>query len=218
MDNFNNKIGTDFMRQEEINILRYLPDFLQSSDTFKEVADAHSREHQLQRDKLEDLFRQCFVSTATWGLVLWESELDLDTNESESYETRRKRIWNKLQSKQTSTLQFMTDLLNKYTDTGDGSINEIYDQYKLEYYIQDGSITSWKDLLEAIQQWKPAHLGFYFITHTDLGEEVYFGGVVSEVEEIYIPCDSNYQIETGATAGNKPELDYVQYLQPRKDV
>lgn len=217
MDDFGNKIGKDFMRQENIDILRYLPDFLQDSETFKEVADAHSAEHKIQLEKLEDLFKQCFVSTATWGLVLWESELDLDTKESDTYEVRRQRIWNKLQSKQTSTLQFMTNLLNKYTTTKDGSINEIYDQYKLEYYIQDGSITSWKDLLEAIQQWKPAHLGFYFITHTDLGEELYFGGVVSEVEEIYIPCDSNYQIETGATAGNKPELDFVQYLKSRKE-
>ena len=207
MPRFDKSIGTDFMRQEDTNILRYLPDFLETSTTFKLVGDSQSAEHDKQREVLLDLFNQCFISTATWGLTLWENDLFLKVDESDSVENRRRRIWNKLQSKKTSTIQFLTDLLNDYVEDKDGDIDEIYDRYQLEYHIKDGSITNWTDLLTAIHQWKPAHLGFYFITHTDLGESVYFSGVVSDYEEIYIPCNADYTINI-----DKTEADYINDL------
>lgn len=207
MPRFDKSIGTDFMRQEDTNILRYLPDFLETSTTFKLTADSQSAEHDKQREALLNLFNQCFISTATWGLTLWENDLFLKVDESDSVENRRRRIWNKLQSKKTSTIQFLTDLLNDYVEDKDGDIDEIYDRYQLEYHIKDGSITNWTDLLTAIHQWKPAHLGFYFITHTDLGESVYFSGVVSDYEEIYIPCNADYTINI-----DKTEADYINDL------
>lgn len=207
MPRFDKSIGTDFMRQEDTNILRYLPDFLKTSTTFKLTADSQSAEHDKQREALLDLFNQCFISTATWGLTLWENDLFLKVDESDSVENRRRRIWNKLQSKKTSTIQFLTDLLNEYVEDKDGDIDEIYDRYQLEYHIKDGSITNWTDLLAAIHQWKPAHLGFYFITHTDLGESVYFSGVVSDYEEIYIPCNADYAMNI-----DKTEADYINDL------
>lgn len=207
MPRFDKSIGTDFMRQEDTNILRYLPDFLETSTTFKLVGDSQSAEHDTQKEALLDLFNQCFISTATWGLTLWENDLFLKVDESDSVENRRRRIWNKLQSKKTSTIQFLTELLNEYVEDKDGDIEEIYDRYKLEYHIKDGSITNWTDLLAAIHQWKPAHLGFYFITHTDLGESVYFSGVVSDYEEIYIPCNADYAMNI-----DKTEADYINDL------
>ena len=207
MPRFDKSIGTDFMRQEDTNILRYLPDFLETSTTFKLVGDSQSAEHDKQREVLLDLFNQCFISTATWGLTLWENDLFLKVDESDSVENRRRRIWNKLQSKKTSTIQFLTELLNDYVEDKDGDIDEIYDRYQLEYHIKDGSITNWTDLLTAIHQWKPAHLGFYFITHTDLGESVYFSGVVSDYEEIYIPCNADYTMNI-----DKTEADYINDL------
>lgn len=213
LTNFNSNIGNDFMRQEEINILRYLPEFLQKSYTFKTVADAHSAEHKIQFNRLEDLFKQLFVESATWGLTLWEKELFLPVDETDSYENRRQRIWNKLRSKQTSTLQFMTDLLNRYVSTADGTITEKYADYALEYSIPDGTVDNWPDLIAAINQWKPAHLSYYFLTHTDIIDVTYYAGIVTEVEEIYIPCADEYVIETGATKSDyKTEIDYIETL------
>ena len=141
--------------------------------------------------------------------TLWENDLFIPTNESDSDEVRRLRIWQKLQSKQTSTIQFLTNLLNKFVSTKDGTITELYSEYKLRFEVQDGTIDNFTDLLTAINQWKPAHLGYFFTTYLNLGEEVYFSGVISEVEEIYIPADANYTIETSST---NTECSYIPKL------
>lgn len=193
MVELNNVIGKDFMRQESTNILRYLPAFVsETSNTFKTIGDSQSAEHDRLKEYMLDVYKQFFISTATWGLTLWEKDLFLPIIESDSYENRRLRIWNKLQAKQTSTLQFMTDLLNNYVSTKDGKITELYDTYTLKFEVQEGTIDNWTDLLNAINQWKPAHLAYFFNTYLNLGEEVYFSGIVTEVEEIYIPADTDY--------------------------
>lgn len=193
MAELNNVIGKDFMRQESTNILRYLPAFVsETSNTFKTIGDSQSAEHDHLKEYMLDVYKQFFISTATWGLTLWEKDLFLPIIESDSYENRRLRIWNKLQAKQTSTLQFMTDLLNNYVSTKDGKITELYDTYTLKFEVQEGTIDNWTDLLNAINQWRPAHLAYFFITYLNLGEEVYFSGIVTEVEEIYIPADTDY--------------------------
>lgn len=193
MAELNNTIGKDFMRQESTNILRYLPAFVsETSNTFKTIGDSQSTEHDHLKEYMLDVYKQFFVSTATWGLTLWEKDLFLPIIENDSYENRRLRIWNKLQAKQTSTLQFMTDLLNNYVSTKDGKITELYDTYTLKFEVQDGTIDNWTDLLAAINQWKPAHLAYFFNTYLNLGEEVFFSGIVTEVEEIYIPADTDY--------------------------
>lgn len=193
MAELNNVIGKDFMRQESTNILRYLPAFVsETSNTFKTIGDSQSAEHDRLKEYMLDVYKQFFISTATWGLTLWEKDLFLPIIETDSYKNRRLRIWNKLQAKQTSTLQFMTDLLNNYVSTKDGKITELYDTYTLRFEVQDGTINNWTDLLNAINQWKPAHLAYFFNTYLNLGEEVYFSGIVTEVEEIYIPADTDY--------------------------
>ena len=193
MVELNNIIGKDFMRQESTNILRYLPAFVsETSNTFKTIGDSQSAEHDRLKEYMLDVYKQFFISTATWGLALWEKDLLLPIIETDSYENRRLRILNKLQAKQTSTLQFMTDLLNNYVSTKDGKITELYDTYTLKFEVQDGTIDNWTDLLNAINQWKPAHLAYFFNTYLNLGEEVYFSGIVTEVEEIYIPADTDY--------------------------
>lgn len=193
MAELNNVIGKEFMRQESTNILRYLPAFVsETSNTFKTIGDSQSAEHDHLKEYMLDVYKQFFISTATWGLILWEKDLFLPIIETDSYENRRLRIWNKLQAKQTSTLQFMTDLLNNYVSTKDGKITELYDTYTLRFEVQDGTIDNWTDLLDAINQWRPAHLAYFFNTYLNLGEEVYFSGIVTEVEEIYIPADTDY--------------------------
>ena len=104
----------DWMRQNQVNILKYLPEFLAKDKDFKAVADTCSEEHDLIRLELQDIFQQFFVTTATWGLSYWEDILDITPDATDGYIKRRRRILLRLQSSQTSTVAYMITLAKRY--------------------------------------------------------------------------------------------------------
>ena len=146
----------DWMRQKQVDILAYLPEFLQKSPLFKGTNDADSKEHETIRTDLQDLLDQCFISSATWGLAVWEQTLGLQTVTTNSYDLRRKQIINKLQSKQTSTLKLMDQIVNTY---GYGYIEGHYDEYYFNIYTTVTDSAQIKKMKQDVMLYKPAHLG-----------------------------------------------------------
>ena len=65
-------MDNSWMRQDTVNILRYLPEYLAKDTDFKNTNDADSKEHERIRLALQDLSKQFFVKFATWGLDDWE--------------------------------------------------------------------------------------------------------------------------------------------------
>lgn len=57
-----------FLRNEPVNLSRYLPAFLLSDKSLKAMLDSCSMEHEKQRLLLDDISKQFYVQTATWGL------------------------------------------------------------------------------------------------------------------------------------------------------
>ena len=52
-------------RKDKVNIARYLPEYLLNDPVFLAMLKAESNEHELQREDLETLLEQFFVTTAT---------------------------------------------------------------------------------------------------------------------------------------------------------
>lgn len=150
------------IRNNEVNILRYLPNFLSKDKTFKSVGNICSNEHEILRILVNELSEQMFVKTATWGLDEWERVLDI--KKQGDYEARRKKILLKLQSNQTSTLEFMTNVAKRYFNAKTRLyINEenLKNSFKI---IADNISYDYDGLIEAIEMYKPAHLA-YLISH-----------------------------------------------------
>lgn len=63
----------------------------------------------------DDILDQCFIDRATWGLDIWEEELALKTNLTDSYEVRRSRIKAKLIGTGTFTKQNILNLANAFS-------------------------------------------------------------------------------------------------------
>ena len=146
------------MRQNKINILRYLPAFIYNDANFKAVGDTLSAEQELTRLQLQDIFEQCFVETATWGLDYYERVLALTPDAGDDYDTRRRRILVKYQDSQTSTVAFLTALAKKYFDTGTSvNIEEQNSDYAFSIISSAVSIDV-DGLTDAIKTYKPAHL------------------------------------------------------------
>lgn len=146
------------LRKQEVNILRYLPGFLSKDEKFKNTANVCSAEHERLRLLLDDILKQFFIMTATWGLSYWERVFEITMAHSDSYEIRRNRILLRLQSTQTSTKKFMTELINRYTKSGSGFLVERNNEYAIEIGIREDDIVSWDELVNAIDTYKPAHL------------------------------------------------------------
>lgn len=150
-----------YLRNEPPDLARYLPQFLQEDEHFKATLAACSTEHERYRLLVDELSNQFYVQTATWGLGDWERILDLKPDAGDSYEQRRNRILLKLQGRQTSTVAFITDLIKRYcTDKSKVKVVEDNAHYAFHAEITDGTIAYANDLLEALNTYKPAHLGF----------------------------------------------------------
>ena len=150
-------VNKDWMRQNTVDITKYLPEFLQSDKNFKAVATACSMEHESIRTALQDIFDQFYVNTATWGLSLWENVLGLVPTADETIEYRRKQILIRLQGFQTSTLAFLTQIVNTY---GSGYIEENNDKYFFNIYAACNDKAALAKMKEDISVYKPAHLGY----------------------------------------------------------
>lgn len=167
-----------WLRNDPVNIGNYLPNFLQSEDDFKNLLTVESSEHERQRIRIADLLNQMYIWTADWSLARWENILQLTPRIGATVEERRHAILLKLCGRQTSTLSFMGWLIDRYTDASGSYIEEHNNDYSFTINIL-GSITDKAGLKEAIETYKPAHLGYgflYHVTDKDLHDEPKISG------------------------------------------
>ena len=150
-----------YLRNQTPDLARYLPQFLQEDEHFKAALAACSTEHEKYRLLLDEITNQFYIETATWGLADWERILDLRPDASDNYEQRRNRILLKLQGKQTSTVAFLTNLIKRYcTEKSKVTVIEDNEHYMFHAEIADGTVSYADNLLDALNTYKPAHLGF----------------------------------------------------------
>lgn len=64
-----------------------------------------------------DLFNQLFISTATWGLSLWERQYGLSDNERKPIDQRRAELLSKIASSKTATKQAVAAVVFNVTGT-----------------------------------------------------------------------------------------------------
>ena len=155
-----------YLRNQPVDIARYLPSFLQSDKRFQSLLQACSTEHEKYRLFLDELSNQFYVETATWGLSDWERILALKPAPSDSYEQRRNRILLYLQSRQTSTVDFLRRLSSRYVYGGAAKIVERNEQSA--FYVRiDGDIKGLRvdryGMHEGIDLYKPAHLAYSIV-------------------------------------------------------
>ena len=199
-------LNMDWMRQNKVNILKYLPEFLATDENFKAVADTCSGEHELIRLQLQDIFQQFFVETATWGLSYWENVLDIKTNAGDDYTQRRNRILIRFQSVQTTTAAYIESLVKRYMSAGSiVNVEEQNPDYDFRIVTTNGNILYLADMIEAINTFKPAHLGYGIAIQKELdftdNDRIRYGLLNCQIgrKNIYLPKvpDSSVGAKTG---------------------
>ena len=146
----------ELLRRTEVDLSRYLPAFLRDDAHMKASLDALSWEHEKVRMAIVDTARQFFVESATWGLSMWESFLDIIPDKDDSVEQRRKVILIKLQGVGVSTITALENIINTW---GTGYIVEHNTEYYFSIYINTDKPRNLKRMRQQVLMYKPAHLG-----------------------------------------------------------
>ena len=76
-------------------MIEYLPGYYRASRIMGATLSAQGQEIDKLFDAMDQTLEQFFISTATWGLSLWEELLGLPINETFSIEERRQRLLTK---------------------------------------------------------------------------------------------------------------------------
>ena len=147
--------------KREADLLEYLPSFYHNSDVIKTFMESNSIEVDTLKAYIEDLIKNLYIKTATWGLALFEEELGLVTDKSISYEERRERILAKKRGNGTTTKAMIKNTAEAFSG-GEVEVIENFNDYSfiVKFIGVLGipkNLTLFKSMIEEI---KPAHLNY----------------------------------------------------------
>ena len=147
--------------KRETDLLEYLPSFYHNSDVIKSFMESNSIEVDTLKAYIEDLSKNLYVKTATWGLDLFEEELGLVTDKSVSYEERRERILAKKRGNGTTTKAMIKNTAEAFSG-GQVEVIEKFNEYSfiVKFVGVRGipkNLALFKQMIEEI---KPAHLNY----------------------------------------------------------
>ena len=183
------------LRQTPVKTLKHLPKFLPKDNDFKNTALICDDEHEKLRLAILDVRDQFFVEIATWGLTDWERVLDISVKDGATIKDRRTQILLKLQGANVVSKAFIVKLINNFLNDASGTIVEHNKEYYFDVCFNNGSLFDWEGLQEAIEIYKPAHLGVKYFALQNVGSSIYVGGAVNNIEQIEIGAEEDYSID-----------------------
>lgn len=155
-DKFNEKLN-------KIDLTKYVPLFIWGINEMKAIYDVQCTELGSLYYYSNDLLEQCFIDTATWGLLYWEEEYGIETNLNQSYEQRREILKAKKRGQGTTTKAMLKNAAEAFSG---GEVNIIEDNanYSFEVWFVGvkgipRNMQAFKNMIEDI---KPAHLTYSF--------------------------------------------------------
>lgn len=147
-----------------MSLIDRYPVFWLASEPTVWIISALGGETDALRASLSDLLAQCNVETATWGLVLWERQLGIDTDVEKPYDYRRSRILSKLRGTGTVTVAMIKNMAESFSN---GEVDVIEDaanyHFDVKFVGTMGIPPNMDDLTAAIEEIRPAHLTYAYI-------------------------------------------------------
>jgi uncharacterized protein YmfQ (DUF2313 family) len=146
------------------SLFSYLPAIIyKNSKVVKDLFSPIETEISDFETKLESVLNQFFVDTADFTLERWEKELGLEVNNSYNTDFRRSRIKAKLRGQGTVTIKLIENVAESFSN---GDVEVIEDNSNYRFIVKFVGILgippNMNDLEKAIEDIKPAHLGFTF--------------------------------------------------------
>ena len=172
-----------------MKLIDKLPYFYDNGYT-RPIIEAEQVEADILVEEIADTLKQCFVSTATWGLDYWEDMLFLPKGTGKDYDERRSIIYTRMRATRTTTVKVVEELAsaffntenvtvieenenymfhiefeNAYPEFVNNSINsDLVDEALVDYAEIEAEtiVINLKNVESIIDIYKPAHLNYSF--------------------------------------------------------
>lgn len=148
-----------------MNLMKYLPFYYQDINEIVDLQNSIGIEYQSLRDRIDDVFNQCFIETTTWGIQLWERLYGVPVGDTTSnLDDRREYIIAKMRSEGTTTVEKIKRLALSFTN-GKIDVEEHYAQYMITIRFTSivGRISNLENFEKALKVIIPAHLGYSLV-------------------------------------------------------
>lgn len=205
---------SDFIRWKEVDILAYLPLFIAKDKEFKVLSDADSREHERIRLLLIELLKQDNIQTATYALDKWEAFVGIKAKNN-SLSDRKNRVIEKLNNANSSTKEFLETIANKFISDNSAAITSYNEKYMMDLSFTKDMCESIDDLHSAIEELKPAHIGYSLWEEQTVEQNLIITSLVGMQEETVIGMSKaldNIEIEYSVHYGNAIGIEEVTLI------
>ena len=202
-----------------MQLKNYLPSFILNKDLIKVLESQQIELDKLNLD-LEDLKKQCFVSTATWGLKYWEEFVGINTNANNSIEERRARVLAKLRGTGTTTVEIIKQICKSFIN--DVDVIEYPNNYNFKIHLKThiGFPYNLESLYSSVGEVKPAHLAVNYSLISITNSNLYYACASLGGEELTVypwgPKNIESKGKINIAIGNNTSFEDIT-IYPRKE-
>lgn len=147
------------MRYSE-QMIQELPQYERDNKLINEIYRVFGNKAEDFLYKIDDLYKQLNIDTATWGLDVWERNFSIKSNHSKSYKERRADIKIKLKRHGKVDHVMLESIIKDFTGC-DSQV--LFDSRIIITFTNNEKIHFSRDMKTAIDEVKPAHLGYDYI-------------------------------------------------------
>ncbi len=144
-------------------MLDALPSYYADSRLVGNLTAREADELAVFHERVQDVLRQFFVDTATWGLAKWEELCGLPVQESKPVDQRRSMIKSKLRGAGTVTLAVIKEVVDSF-ENGEIGIQENFGNYEvvITFIGKRGVPPNLNDVITAVREIVPAHINLLY--------------------------------------------------------
>ena len=146
-----------------MKLIDKLPYFYDNGYT-RPIIEAEQIEADTLVEEIADTLKQCFVSTATWGLDYWEDMLFLPRGTGKTYDERRSIIYTRMRATRTTTVEVVKELASAFFGPENVTVTEHNENYYFNIEFENIKVSTAKlqDVINVLEIYKPAHLNYDF--------------------------------------------------------
>ncbi|KHF26831.1 hypothetical protein LR68_04356 [Anoxybacillus sp. BCO1] len=145
------------------NLFQYLPNYYQDIREFQTLIGTENKEVEQLNVTIDEVLKQFYVDTATWGLSYWERICGISVDESKPIDQRRSVIKSKLRGIGTVTVALIKNVAESWYN-GEVEVTEQPSLYtvKIKFVSKLGVPSNLTDIQNALREILPAHLAINF--------------------------------------------------------